>query len=76
MSNPWAPLPAGPESEWTAKDHQRAANFHHYEMQGYNEEAYKQGLVDANYKPMQTFHKKAFEDHQRKAQRLRAFKVI
>lgn len=69
--NPFAPLSTAPESTWSADDHQRAANFHWYEMQGFNERAYQAGECGPNYKPMQTLHRSAYETHTRKARALR-----
>jgi len=69
--NPWK-LPTTLESDWTAKDHQHAANYYWYEMQGYNEAAFQRGECDANYKTLQTLMKAAFEDHTRKAKAKRA----
>lgn len=37
MPNPFAPLATGPQANWTAKEHQNAANFAFYELQGADE---------------------------------------
>ena len=58
MANPFAPLNTAPEAEWTARDHQRAANFYFYEWQ------------DATGN-MVAFFRQAHNDHARKAARLR-----
>lgn len=57
--NPFAPLALGPESAWSAKDHQNAANFAFYELQG------AQDGADIG------FFRAMHNDHSRKAARLR-----
>lgn len=66
MTNPFAPLPDGPQSGWTARDHQRAANFYHYERMGATE-----AELGPNYKSYWSGMNAAFADHTRKAQALR-----
>lgn len=65
--NPFAPLPSGLESTWSARDHQRAANFYFYERQGANE-----AEAGPNYKPLWSGMDAAFERHTRLAKALRA----
>ena len=69
MANPFAPLSTALQSDWTASEHQNAANFYYYEMQGATEE-----LAGPNYKPLWSGMKAAFEDHTRKARALRSIK--
>lgn len=67
MANPFAPLCALPRPQWTARDHQNAANFYYYEMQGATEE-----LAGPNYKPLWSGMRAAHEEHSRAAKALRA----
>lgn len=65
--NPFAPLPTKPESEWTAREHQNAANFYYYERMGATEEN-----AGPNYKPLWSMMDAAWRRHTRYAQALRA----
>lgn len=67
MANPFAPIATGPQSEWTAAQHQNAANYYYYERQGATEEA-----MGPNYKPYWSGMNAAFEMHTRYAKALRA----
>lgn len=67
MTNPFAPMSTAPQADWSARDHQNAANFYYYEMQGATEEA-----MGPNYKPYWSGMRSAHEDHTRKARALRA----
>lgn len=69
MPNPFGPLPTKPRPEWTAADHQRAANFHHYEIMGIDAE-YRE--ANPNYRPHLSMLEAAFREHTRKAAALRA----
>jgi hypothetical protein len=66
MSNPFAPLASGPQSEWTARDHQNAANFYFHERMGANEEE-----AGPNYKPLWSGMDAAWRYHTRQAHALR-----
>jgi hypothetical protein len=59
-------LPSGPQANWTAAQHQAAANYYWHERMGATEAA-----MGPNYKPYETGMRAAFEDHTRKARALR-----
>lgn len=64
MSNPF-PLPAGPEANWGAREHQAAANYYWYKIMGVDRE-------EPNYRPYLSLLESAHKRHTRYAVRLRA----
>jgi len=70
MSNPFAPIKTGPYQNWFAADHQNAANYFFYEMQGASEEN-----LGAKYKRMKVGMRAEYEHQTRlaKAKRRKMF---
>ena len=67
--NPFGPLTTKPTYVWDARDHQRAANYYHYEIMGVDVE-YRE--ANPNYRPYLSMIEAAFREHTRKAAALRA----
>jgi len=64
VSHPF-PFPAGPEANWTAGEHQAAANRYHYDIMGVDRS-------EPNYRPHLSLLESAFNRHSRYARALRA----